>query len=543
MNLMKSKKTKFFFKFSKKNYTIFFFFLIIFSIYCSLTIGKSWDEGAHLTLAKITLDYLFSLGKIDTSTLLREQYSPIYWSLQYLLTQMFPSGYQIEVVHITNLIFSLSAIVGIGKLSKELFNQKIGKIVFLVLFFYPIFFGHMSFNGKDMFLAFCHVWIFYLVIRYLKKQDIRDKANKYIIFLGILAASATGLELVFFGSLIPIFLFVLIEIYFLKNFISKNFNQKKLYFDLGKIFLVFYFLLILFWIDTHPNIFILPFNFFLDHLSLMSGELYSGWPFNLLNGEYYLSWEVPKLHFLINLIYKSPEYFLACYIIFFIIFIKSNIFFREKFQFFIFKLIILVSIMIIPIVIGFIGSVKAYDGMRLYLWSVPYFCIIPGLTIYYLVENFNFIKPKLTLLFLLAAMIYSLFNFFTITPYHYTYLNIFNGESKNRYQKFENDYWNASIKELIKYANFDDKKILKIATCGTNPSIIKKYLEKSGFTNNKFVAPKESDYLIMTNRVTYAGEKSKYPKNLINCFDRYKGNDVFKVSRNGLVLSVIRKIQ
>ena len=543
MNLMKSKKTKFFFKFSKKNYTIFFFLLIIFSIYCSLTIGRSWDEGAHLKTGKITLDYLFSLGKIDTSILYREQYSPIYWSLQYLLTQIFPYEYRIEVTHLTNLIFSFSAIVGIGKLSKELFNQKIGKIVFLVLFFYPIFFGHMSFNGKDMFLAFCHVWIFYLVIRYLKKQDIRDKANKYIIFLGILAASATGLELVFFGSLIPIFLFVLIEIYFLKNFISKNFNQKKLYFDLGKIFLVFYFLLILFWIDTHPNIFILPFNFFLDHLSLMSGELYSGWPFNLLNGEYYLSWQVPKLHFLINLIYKSPEYFLACYIIFFIIFIKSNIFFREKFKFFIFKLIILVSIMIIPIVIGFIGPIKAYDGMRHYLWSVPYFCIIPGLTIYYLIENFNFIKPKLTLLFLSAAIIYFLFNFFMITPYQYTYLNIFNGEAKNRYQKFENDYWGTSIKELIKYANFENNKDLKIATCGINPAITKKYLEKKGLFIHKFVAPEESDYLIMTNRVIFGNEKGEDSKKMINCFDKYKGNDVFKIMRNGLILSVIRKIK
>ena len=545
MNLMKSKKTKFFFKFSKKNYTIFFFFLIIFSIYCSLTIGKSWDEGAHLTLAKITLDYLFSLGKIDTSTLLREQYSPIYWSLQYLLTQMFPSGYQIEVVHITNLIFSLSAIVGIGKLSKELFNQKIGKIVFLVLFFYPIFFGHMSFNGKDMFLAFCHVWIFYLVIRYLKKQDIRDKANKYIIFLGILAASATGLELVFFGSLIPIFLFVLIEIYFLKNFISKNFNQKKLYFDLGKIFLVFYFLLILFWIDTHPNIFILPFNFFLDHLSLMSGELYSGWPFNLLNGEYYLSWEVPKLHFLINLIYKSPEYFLACYIIFFIIFIKSNIFFRKKFQFFIYKLIILVSIMAIPIVIGFIIPLVIYDGMRHFLWSIPYFCIIPGLTIYYLIENFNLIKSKLTLISLSLFIIYFLFNFFLTTPYQYTYLNLFNGKAENRYKKFENDYWAVSVNELIRKSNLDKKKHIKLAICGVHPRVYN-YFKKRGYNNLMRYGPKEADYIIMTNRTSHVSgkltaESTNKTVKIMNCFDRFKGEDVFKIKRNGLLLSVIRK--
>ena len=93
-----------------------------------------------------------------------------------------------------------------------------------------------------------------------------------------------------------------------------------------------------------------------------------------------------------------------------------------------------------------------------------------------------------------------------------------------------------------KYANFEDGKVLKIATCGSNPKIIQKYLEKNGFTNNRFVAPNKSDYIIMTNRVTFAGKKGKYSKNMINCFDKYKGNDVFKVSRNGLVLSVIRKI-
>jgi len=184
-----------------------------------------------------------------------------------------------------------------------------------------------------------------------------------------------------------------------------------------------------------------------------------------------------------------------------------------------------------------------YDGIRLFLWALPYFCIIPGLMIYYLIENFNYIKPKLTLLLLSAPIIYFLFNFFMITPYQYTYLNIFSGESKNRYQKFENDYWGTSIKELIKYANFDDKKVLKMATCGINPKIAKKYLEEKGFSNNEFVAPTKSDYLIMTNRVAFAEGKAEYSKKMINCFDKYKGSNIYAVSRNGLVLSVIRKVK
>ena len=83
---------------------------------------------------------------------------------------------------------------------------------------------------------------------------------------------------------------------------------------------------------------------------------------------------------------------------------------------------------------------------------------------------------------------------------------------------------------------------MKIATCGINSNTAKKYLEEKGFLFN-FVAPKESDYLIMTNRVTFVGEKAEYSENMINCFDKYKGKDVFTVTRNGLILSVIRKIK
>ena len=88
--------------------------------------------------------------------------------------------------------------------------------------------------------------------------------------------------------------------------------------------------------------------------------------------------------------------------------------------------------MIIPFIIGFIIPLVIYDGMRHFLWVVPYYCIIPGLTIYYLIENFNLLKSKLALISLSFFIIYFLFNFFLITPYQYTYLNIFNGKVKNK---------------------------------------------------------------------------------------------------------------
>ena len=147
----------------KKKYNPLIVLLIIFSIYCSLTIGQSLDEEYYLILGKNTLDYLLSLGNVNNDIAYGEYFSTTYWSLLYAVTEIFPSKYTTEITHLVSLYFSLATIFGIGKVCSELFNKKVGKIVFLLLFFYPIFFGHMSINNKDTILAFSHVWIVYLI--------------------------------------------------------------------------------------------------------------------------------------------------------------------------------------------------------------------------------------------------------------------------------------------------------------------------------------------------------------------------------------------
>ena len=129
-----------------------------------------------------------------------------------------------------------------------------------------------------------------------------------------------------------------------------------------------------------------------------------------------------------------------------------------------------------------------------------------------------------------------------MTPYQYTYLNFFNGKIENRYQKFENDYWGASTKELIKKINFDKDKSITFATCGVNPNVVKYYLKKRGYSNFKFGDEENSNFIIMTNRVTLDRTNIYKSENLINCYDKFKGNDAFKVARNGMILSVIRKL-
>jgi len=519
---------------SKNNQNILLFFLILFSLYCAISIGQSWDEGHELYKGKVTLDYLLSLGEIDTKKYYREYYSTIYWSLLYLLTKIFPANYQIEASHIINFFFSLSVIFGISKLSKELFNNKVAKITFLILFFYPIFFGHMAMNNKDVVLALCHVWITYLVFRYFKNQKNSGKNNKYIFFIGLLAATGTGIQLVFLGSLLPLFTFIILEIFLIKKIVNKNFDKKKFLLDLIKCFIIFYLLLIFFWIDTYPNILILPFKFFTQTLT---DSFLTGWPFNLVNGNYYFSAEVPKSYIFINLIYKSPEYFLISYLIFILLIIQDKTFFIKKFKFFNYKLILLSTFLIFPSLVLYLVPYPVYDGLRLFLWSLPYYCILPAITIYYLIENLKYRSSKIYLIVLSIFALFFLFNFFSITPYQYTYLNSLNGNIDNRYKKFENDYWGASIEELIDHSNLKKNENILISTCGVSLSRSKKYLKKIGFSNVKFVRDSEADYVIMTNRAVLSDDS----QSLINCFDKFKGEEFTKVTRNGVILSIIKK--
>jgi hypothetical protein len=522
----------------KNKQKILLFFLFGFSIYSAITVGESSDEIYNLSHGKAALEYLFSIGRINNQIYYGEFYSPIYWSLLYLLSKIAPLSYQVEATHLINLFFSFFVIFGLGKLTEELFNKKVGQITFLVLFFYPIFFGHMAFNNKDIIISLCHIWIFYLILKYLKKQNIKEKSNNYVLLIGFLTAVATGIQLVFLGSLITVFLFILFDIFLLKKFTIQNFNKKKFLFDLLKAFIVFYFFLSLFWIETHNNIFKLQFNFFFQNLS---DDVWRGWPYTLVNGKYYFSLVAPKLYFLLNFIFKSPEYFLLSYLIFIFTVIKIDNFYKKKFSLFYYKLFLIISILLLPTFILFIVPFPIYDGMRLFLWSLPYFCIIPGLTIYYLMENIKIKKIKIIFVTVFVLFFYSLYNFVNLTPYQYTYLNIFNGIKDQRYKKFESDYWGVSLKELIKKSYFLNEN-KKLTSCGiNNTEAIKYYLNKNKFYNIKIVNQNEDyDFIIMTNRITWGNDMENLSE-AITCFDKFKGKDISTVERNGLLISTIRE--
>jgi hypothetical protein len=519
----------------------FFYFLLLYAVYCAIVVGESWDEADHIIRGKTTFQYLLSFGKIRKDYFYSEFYSSSYWFFQFFFSQLFPLKYQTEANHIVNLAISISSVIGFSKLISELFNKFLGKIIFIILIIHPIFFGHMSINPKDTVVAFCNVWIFYLIIKYLKNQSNINKSNRYIFIIGALFAVGTGVQLLFVGSLIPILFFLFLEIFFFKKIIIKNFNYKTCLIHFLKFLLIFYLFLIFFWPATHPNILFLPFDFFYKSLSLVRG-----WEWNLLNGEIIASKNVSFFYFYINFFFKSPEFFFFNYILFFFLIFNFFNFFKKEFSNFLYKILFLSFFLLMPSLIIILSSFGAYDGIRLFLWCIPYFCIIPSLTIYFLLKNIKKILLRFLLYInFLLIIIYFIF-FFSITPYHYTYLNLFNFFPSNKLSKFEGDYWNISIKELVKKIDFSKDTKFDIVTCGINRDILKKYLriyQNNNLKKINFVDHKDAKYVLMTERVVNDVGNNINSLTADTCYNKYSGSNFVNVDRLGRDISVIRIIK
>ena len=513
------------FLFKQNHYLIIFF--ILFAFYCAIIIGISWDENYYKILGKKNLNYLLSLGIIDSEYFYKFRYSTLYWSFSSLLGQIVPQNFSDQFYHLLNTIFGLFTIVGIYKISKILFNKSVAKISSIFLFLIPFFFGHLAINNKDTILALSHVWIFYYLIRYNFKNYEFLQRLKIIFKVAAFAALGSGIQLLFLGSTLPILIFFLYNYFII--------NKKKLFtlfYDFLIFFIIFYFILILFWVDTHQNIFLMPYKYFLTTLTLDIG-----WPFNVLNGEYFYSNEAPYYYLFKNLLYKLPEFILFLYIIFlFIIFLKFK-YFNKNFYNFNINLLLIFSIIFFPSIIILFIPYPIYDGLRLFLWFVPYLVIIPSLAIYYTYLNLNKIFFKIIFSIFLILFIYYVVIFINITPYQYTYLNFFTGKKNERYQKFEGDYWSVSLKELILKSNLNNQGEIKYTSCGTNPEIAKIYMKKK-YKNSYYTNFKNANYLILANRTLYSEKNKK----ISNCFDEYDYENIFVIKRNGVILSAIKKI-
>ena len=510
---------------------------ILFGIYCSFIIGISYDEFFHIENAKKRLKYLFSLGIYDYSSVLHLKYYPgLYDTLSSLIVSAFPKNYENEFHHVLNFLVGISGLFALKKFVKILFSKKSSDIFFILCLFSPLYFGHLGINPKDTIIASANFWILYYVFKYLTTNSDISRSS-ISTKLGLLIGLGAGVRIMFLGTLIPIIIIIFLEIFVFKKIINKI-NLKKIMIDFIKILFISYFLVIICWPDVHQNIFLNPFNLFLQSLKDTS----QGAQVSYFGGFFYETLNTPWFYIFFNFFYKIPVFYLLSFFLSFVYFFNMKNHFNlynKNYSYFYF---ISFSLLIIPILIAILLKLKIHDGIRYFIYLIPLFNIIPALFLNYLISNKNILVNKLVLLFLSPFLIYFFFSFAMITPYQYSYLNLFN-KYFMKANSFENDYWGASLKELIKnFAKIKDlKHNPKIAVCGVNIHVVEFYLKKYGIKNYvKTDMHKDFDYAVLINRAI-SDHDNKGVKNQ-TCFQKFNSKEnLYILSKNSIVLSKIIK--
>ena len=179
-------------------------------------------------------------------------------------------------------------------------------------------------------------------------------------------------------------------------------------------------------------------------------------------------------------------------------------------------------------------------------------------------------KTSLAIVLILFSL--SFYRFILLTPYQYDYINYSFLKFEDSKGKFEHDYWGASYKELVskiekKYSK-EEIKDFKITNC-SGDGILLYYLTRKLGKKMIYRSEKEREatHVVMINRATLdIFNPNIYPKikHLVNaqgvmlledmeevvrfpgvktvCPNQYAGVDEVVVSRNGVPLSIFRKL-
>ena len=454
---------------SKTNYSryviIYLFFFFINQVRLILKGGTTWDDLKLLETTPRIIEKFFLYFNDSSNPFLSEFSSnfEFYGFLVLIPAYLFSNSvfilkvfnfifndllsYRVygveEIEYYLRHIFLNIYLVGTLIFSYYLYSKLSGKekafqfIIILTLI--PSFSGQALFNLKDIpFMMQTVICILYTLI-ILKNFNYFTTKSKLI--LGVLFGL---LLLVRLNGIVFMFIVAFFSIFF---------------FDFKKYKIVKF---LSFWIEV---LFISIFTLFLGTPSLwqkpklwftesIETQFHIYWDsYVLTNGIFSFAMDIDPLYLIKQLFFKLPIIFHLAVLIFIFLFIKHKLYrdFRKN-------LLLSFSIyFILLVVLGFITTTPvAYDGIRQYLFLLPFFSI-------FLVETLNILKIthlKKGVIFG-GVLLYLVFTQFGLNQYKYVYFNEFvneeeisvNCEKVGGCGDWQTDYWGFSGKSLIQNLN------------------------------------------------------------------------------------------
>ena len=548
--------------------------LILLAVWSAITIGLSTDEYFHHINGLKRFNYLISFGANDNFKFRNNEFYPgLYDTISYalghlvlLVNKKFYATNIDIVMHSVNVFFSTLSILGLYFFSKKIFNYRIALLACLLTLLNPFFFGHMGMNSKDVIIFFSLIWFTYYFYLYCVENN---KIVKHLLLASFFLGFGSGVRLTFIVVAFPV---IIIGLIFLLKKYEERYAEliKRLVSHTIIALLIIFFLVIICW--PHMINEIKNYNF-LNFFSLIIKNTINwidGPKTGLINGQYYEVFNTPKTYFLDILIYRMPIYSTILFIASYFLLFNKNSHINFEIENFSKKFILINIITLFPIFLALVLNVNIYDNLRLFIFVIPFFCLIASLTLHELIRSYKKSqKIKIGLGFILVLISLSFYRFILLTPYQYDYINFSSLKLAHAQYKWEHDYWGSSYKELILKIKdqFTSEEIqkLKITNCSGDDTLLYYMYRHLG---KKFIyrykREHEANHVVIINRATLDVLNNPNLKGMVNdqghmlvkdmekvvrtpgvkktCPELYPGKDVISVTRNGLKISSLRRL-
>lgn len=492
-----------------KNYknvnTIYFFIIFLLFNYIQLKglikLGTYWDDAGYnetLIIIYEKVNIFFSqfnnpyLGHYNYNL---EFYGYLFPFIVDIIKNIFKVNYLIEFLlseiydykivnyfdldtisrfYILNLLV-FTILYYLVKFIKKVYNFKFALIFTILLMMTPSFYGHIFFNIKDIPFA---ILLFFNAIFIIKNSErlLHYNFKNYIIF----SLGFASLLLIRINAII----FILYFLFFIFLYDFKKINIKffiNSFFSIMTSFLIMLLFSPSSW--RYPKIWI--------EKALETQFLLSDWGgFVLTNGKFLEAQNLPSSYLFEWILFTMPLNIIVLFVISFIYFF-INYLSSDKFTFF------SISFIIVIFSYSLIFKPLAYDGIRQYLFLIPFFI--------HLITNFliNLDRfKKMVNLIIFISVLYMFISQYTIFPFNYLYLNELASESEisvdcdviNGCGNWETDYWGLSGKGLIIQSKSIISDEIPIFSCKPN-KVFLNYLD-----SNETVEEPNEFYLTTINR-------------------------------------------
>ena len=230
----------------------------------------------------------------------------------------------------------------------------------------------MGMNSKDIIVFFSLIWFCYFFFSYC----VEDKnILKNLILSSFFVGFGCGVRLTFLVVIFPV---IMIGIsYLIYQYKSRYlFLTKRLSSHILIASLIIIFLIIVCWPQMIVEI---KKGNFLEFFSLIVKNTINwndGPKLGLLNGNFYAIHETPKTYLINFILFRLPYFFSLLFFSFYFFYFSKNFLSKNEIKNFRIKFIIVNVIIFFPIFLTLILKVNIYDNIRLFLFIIPFLCLI-----------------------------------------------------------------------------------------------------------------------------------------------------------------------